>query len=184
MAVDVARSEAEHHLADVLPRRWNHVQGVASRAGVIEPHLGCGPVLVAACWLHDIGYSPTLSKTQFHPLDGARALRRWGADETMCGLVAHHSAAAHEAAALGLFDELEAFTDPHGLVRDLLWYLDMTTGPDGNRVSFEHRMNDVRQRYPADHYVIRALDGSMAARRSAVDRTEAWLSDAGLTGQV
>lgn len=184
MARDEARSEAERHLAEVLPRRWNHVQGVASRAEVIEPHLDSGPVLVAACWLHDIGYAPSLGKTRFHPLDGARALRRWGADETMCGLVAHHSAAAYEADVLGLFDELEAFTDPQGLVRDLLWYLDMTTGPDGGRVSFDHRMDDVRERYPTDHYVIRALDGSIADRRSAVDRAEAWLSGAGLAGQV
>ena len=184
MALDAARSEAERHLAEVLPRRWNHVQGVAARAEIIEPHFDIGAVLVAACWLHDIEYAPSLGETEFHPLDGARALRRWGAGETVCGLVAHHSAAAHEADVLGLFDELEAFTDPHGLVRDLLWYLDMTTGPDGDRVSFDHRMNDVRQRYPADHYVIRALEGSMVDRRSAVDRAEAWLSGAGLAGQV
>ena len=85
---------------------------------------------------------------------------------------------------MGLLDELETFTNPDGLVRDLLWYLDMTTGPAGDRVSFDDRMDEVRDRYPADHYVSRALDGSMSDRRSAVARAEAWLSSAGLAGQV
>ena len=184
MALDSARSVAEQHLAWSLPRRWSHVQGVAGRAEVLRSHLDGGEMLVAACWLHDVGYAPDLGGTRFHPLDGARALREWGASSEMCGLVAFHSAAAHEASVLGLRDELSAFTDQVGVVRDLLWYLDMTTGPDGERVSFEHRMNDVRDRYPADHYVIRALDGSMDDRRTAVERAETWLSAVGLAGQV
>jgi hypothetical protein len=28
------------------------------------------PVLIAAAWLHDIGYAPGLPETGFHPLDG------------------------------------------------------------------------------------------------------------------
>lgn len=151
---------------------------------MICPQLAEGDLLVASCWLHDVGYAPTLVTTRFHPLDGARALREWGADDFMCGLVAFHSAAAHEADVLGLLDELSAFDDPQGLVRDLLWYLDMTTSPDGERVSFDDRMAEVRERYPADHYVSRALDGSMTDRRGAVDRARAWLSSVGLGGQV
>ena len=158
--------------------------GVAFRAEVICPHLDSGPVLVATCWLHDIGYAPKLGTTRFHPLDGARALREWGADDLMCGLVAHHSAAVHEAGGLGLLDELREFDDPLGLVRDLLWYLDMTTSPDGEPVEFDDRMAEVRERYPAEHYVSRALDGSMGDRRGAVDRAQAWLWSIGLGGQV
>lgn len=160
------------------------MKGVAARSELIEPHLTDGSRLVVACWLHDIGYSPQLERSRFHPLDGARALREWGADEILCGLVAHHSSAAHEADVLGLLGDLHSFDDPPGLVRDLLWYLDMTTSPDGDRVPFDVRMNEVRVRYPADHYVIRALDVSMPDRRAAVDRAEAWLSGAGLAGQV
>lgn len=69
-------------------------------------------------------------------------------------------------------------------MRDLLWYLDMTTSPDGDRVSLDDRMDEVRERYPSDHYVSRALDASMADRRSAVNRAESWLSNVGLAGQV
>ncbi|MBW0103660.1 phosphohydrolase [Pseudonocardia sp. KRD291] len=184
MDLNAACSLARHHLAELAPRRWSHVQGVASRAEFLSPYVDSGPLLVAACWLHDVGYAPDLGWTRFHPLDGARALHERGASDAMCGLVAFHSAAAYEAKVLGLLDELEAFTDQDGIVRDLLWYLDMTTSPDGDRVSFEHRMDEVRDRYPTDHYVIRALDVSMLARSSAVERAETWLSGHGLAGQV
>ncbi|WP_226366121.1 hypothetical protein [Pseudonocardia sp. ICBG162] len=60
----------------------------------------------------------------------------------------------------------------------------MTTSPDGERVSFDERMAEVRERYPTEHYVSRALDRSMADRRGAVDRAESWLSSVGLAGQV
>lgn len=34
--------------------------------------------LQAAAWVHDIGYAPAASIMGFHPLDGARSLRREG----------------------------------------------------------------------------------------------------------
>ena len=57
-------------------------------------------LLVAAAWLHDIGYAPTLAATVFHPLDGARHLRALG-HERLARLVAYHSSARWEAEALG-----------------------------------------------------------------------------------
>ena len=42
------------------------------------PKLSLTDDLVAAAWLHDIGYAPELVETGFHPLDGARYLRREG----------------------------------------------------------------------------------------------------------
>jgi hypothetical protein len=44
--------------------------------------------MVMAAWLHDIGYAPELAVTGFHPLDGARFLRRAGADGQVVSLVA------------------------------------------------------------------------------------------------
>ena len=98
--------------------------------------------------------------------------------------VALHSAAASEAEAFGVAHELGEFKDERTLTRDLLWYLDMTTGPDGTVVSFEDRMAEVRERCPEDHYVIRALDDGMPGRVAAVERAEAWLVSVGLTSQV
>jgi len=143
-----------------------------------------GELLHVAAWVHDVGYSPELVSTGFHPLDGANYLRSVKAGERLAGLVAFHSSAAAEAEALGLDDQLDEFTDERTLVRDLLWYADMTIGPNGEVLTFEERMNEVRERYSPDHYVVRALDAGMGERRDAVVRAERWIEEVGLTDQV
>src|SRR5271165_4629486 len=57
---DVADAEdlAEAKLASPLPRRWKHVRSVARRAGWVAANLRLSDDLVAAAWLHDIGYAP------------------------------------------------------------------------------------------------------------------------------
>lgn len=184
MSPPLAEALSMQLLAEDLPVRWQHVQGVAERAHIAAAALPDSDLLLSACWLHDIGYSPSLVETGFHPLDGARAAMTLQIGEDLSGLIANHSAAAHEARVLGLEKELERFPDSRGIIRDLLWYFDMTTSPHGESVSFDDRMAEVRERYPAGHYVSRALDVSMANRRGAVDRAESWLSSVGLTGQV
>jgi HD superfamily phosphodiesterase len=97
--VERARRLAEEQIAG-LGRRWAHVQAVASAAEQIRPHLDseAGDCLVAAAWLHDIGYGPGVRATGFHPLDGARFLRSQGFPELVVSLVAFHSGAAVAAA--------------------------------------------------------------------------------------
>jgi putative nucleotidyltransferase with HDIG domain len=73
-------------MAEPLPRRWGHVQAVAAKAESLRPLLGeDADLLVVAAWLHDIGYAPDVQDTGFHPLDGARYLRRLDADPRLCG---------------------------------------------------------------------------------------------------
>src|SRR5436305_486667 len=43
-------------------------------------------VLIAAAYLHDVGYSALLVQSRFHPLDGARYLRRLGAPPRLAAL--------------------------------------------------------------------------------------------------
>lgn len=183
--VEWAEMTARRLLEVPLPRRWAHVEAVAARAGRMAGPLGSdGELLRVAAWVHDVGYSPELISTAFHPLDGAKYLRSIKAEERLAGLVAFHSSAASEAEALGLDDQLAEFTDERTLVRDLLWYADMTIGPSGEILTFEERMNEVRERYSPDHYVIRALDAGMGERRDAVLRAERWIDEVGLTDQV
>ena len=89
--------------------RYQHTAGVARAAnrarGAAPP--SDAPILLAAAWLHDIGYAGTLTDTGFHPLDGARYLHRIGAPVRLCRLVAHHTAAQVEAAERGLVHELD-----------------------------------------------------------------------------
>src|SRR3954453_18745910 len=94
---DWAREIARTLLESPLPRRWAHVQGVARQARSLAPVLGDdADLLEGAAWLHDIGYSPGLVVTGFHPLDGARYLRdEHSADSVLCALVAYHSCAVN-----------------------------------------------------------------------------------------
>jgi putative nucleotidyltransferase with HDIG domain len=103
---DLARSLLEV----ALPRRWAHSQGVGHQAVRIAPVVDTPAVLAAAAILHDIGYAPDLVDTGFHPVDGARYLRRLGADERVVSLVAHHSCAAMEAEERQLSDALAVST--------------------------------------------------------------------------
>lgn len=180
-----AEEIAAFRLAESLPRRWSHVVAVARKARLIGRELGGdGSLLEATAWVHDLGYAPDLTVAGFHPLDGARYLSSLGAPRRVVGLVAFHSSAWSEALEFGVADDLVEFRDERTLTRDLLWYCDMTTGPDGTDLEFEDRMAEVRERYGPDHYVTRALDAGMAERRAAVRRSREWLATVGLADQV
>jgi predicted hydrolase (HD superfamily) len=99
---DDAARLAEKMLAAELPRRWLHVRSVARRARWTAKQLSLSEDLVAAAWLHDIGYAQELVETGFHPLDGARYLRRIGIDAQVVSLVAYHSCAEIETEVRGL----------------------------------------------------------------------------------
>ena len=97
-----AEQQAAALLAD-LGDRWRHVQAVAAQARQVSAAVPPEdrPYLVAAAWLHDIGYAPPLNKLGFHPVDGARHLRQQGL-ERLASLVAYHSGARFEAEERGL----------------------------------------------------------------------------------
>ena len=75
-----ARAQAEQFMSP-LGRRWAHVQAVAARAASLPFGGADRELLVAAAYLHDIGYAPELAATGFHPLDGARHLRSLGDED-------------------------------------------------------------------------------------------------------
>src|SRR5689334_8434708 len=128
--VEWAWGVARDRLADALPRRWAHVQGVGRRAEEAAPLFGeDGDLLVTAALLHDVGYAPDIAETGFHPLDGARHLETLDASNRLCALVARHSSAIEEAKSRGLESEIESYPDECTPLRDELWWADMTTTP-------------------------------------------------------
>ena len=174
-----ARELAETLLAESLPRRWMHTQGVAATARRLAPILGeDAELLEAAAWLHDIGYTPAIAHVGFHPLDGARYLRNSeNADAVLCGLVAFHTGAIHEARERGLDSELTGeFTPAPQLLADALTYCDITTGPDGNTVELTERLADIQERYGSDHPVGRAVRRASASYVESVREIEARLA--------
>jgi hypothetical protein len=177
---DEARELSRRELAAALPRRWHHVQAVAAQAERLSrlPDVS-GDLLVAAGWLHDIGYGPGLVVTGFHPLDGARFLRERGTDRRLVSLVAHHSCAVHEARVRGLDDVLLAeFEREDSPTYDALVFCDMTTGPSGERLTYRARMDEIQQRYGPGHVVTQALELARSDLVDSCERTLARLSTA------
>jgi predicted hydrolase (HD superfamily) len=171
---DWAAELARKLLEDPLPRRWAHVQGVAAQARSLAPILGGDAnLLEAAAWLHDIGYSPELANTGFHPLDGARYLRDVEhADPMLCKLVANHSCAILEAEERGLADVLSTeFPSPGPKLNDALAYCDMTTTPTGNVVTVHDRLSEIVERYGPQDVVTRFIRRAEPELVSSVVRT-------------
>jgi putative nucleotidyltransferase with HDIG domain len=174
---DVAEHVA-HGLLGAMTTRWRHTAGVARRAAELARSLPVdGEVLVAAAWLHDIGYAEATRSTGFHPLDGAMYLteRRWPV--RIVGLVAQHSGAEFVAAARGLADALAAYPDDGGLLSDALTYADQTVGPSGERMTPEQRRREMLRRRGPKSWNAR-VDGVRAPHlRAVADRVERCLAE-------
>ncbi len=130
--------------------RWRHTIGVARRAEELVATVDSGhdaDLLVAAAWLHDIGYAAALHDTGFHPLDGARHLDRCRWPIRVAALVAHHSGALTVARVRGLADLMAPYPHEQSPVSDALIYADQTVGPNGQTMTPEHRLAEVLSRH-------------------------------------
>ena len=168
-----ATAQAERLIAP-LGDRWTHVQAVADKARRVAAVLPAedADLLAAAALVHDVGYAPSLNRLGFHAVDGARFLRAQG-QERLARLVAHHSRAQFEAQERGLVEELAAFPVQDGPVMDALTFADMTTGPAGQPMTLDERIEEVQRRYPPSDPVHRAIVRARPDRwrpRSGVNR--------------
>jgi hypothetical protein len=177
-----AQELASVSLAEPLPKRWEHVDAVAAKAAALGSLLneGDAELLLASAWLHDVGYGPDVVDTGFHPLDGARFIRTHGGSSRLYSLVANHSGALIEARLRGLEDELGEFPDEQSLVRDSLWYCDMTTGPSGDTVTFAKRLDEICSRYGPEHTVPRAISEAADEITAAIERVRSHARQVGI----
>jgi hypothetical protein len=162
-------------------QRWEHTEGVVRSARVVSQVLTPPDrsYLVAAAYLHDVGYAPAVVDTGFHPIDGARHLRALG-HERLADLVAYHSSAVVEAETRGLANELRAFVQERSAAAEALTYCDMITDPSGAPVTFEHRVGEVCQRYGEHDVVSRSLRVARPELAAMVQRMEQRLREAGV----
>ncbi|MEO8969435.1 MAG: HD domain-containing protein [Solirubrobacteraceae bacterium] len=185
-SIGVADSESvwaervSRRLLEPLGARWRHTTGVVKRARVVGAALerGDSDVLMAAAFLHDIGYAPELAQTGFHPVDGARFVRACGY-ERLAGLVAFHSASAAEAGERELLGELSEFEDERSLLSRTLTYCDLTTDREGRLVESSARIAEVHERYGSEAPEARALECSETALLDDVRTVESMLAENG-----
>lgn len=171
-------------LLDGQTERWRHTIGVARRAedlgGTVDDE---AEILISAAWLHDIGYSPAVHDTGFHPLDGARYLDRHRWPTQLSALVAHHSGARFVAAVLdsrrGLPTALDGYPREESAVSDALTYADQTVGPAGRRMTLQERATDMLDRHGPDSPNAQVHDVRWPYLVEVADRVERRLHSAG-----
>lgn len=166
-------SEAEtlaRRLLEASGARWLHVRGVVARTHELAHGHPYRNNLVAAAWLHDVGYADEVAVTGFHPLDGARYIALRGFPADVVGMVAYHSGADVEADERGLSEELQQVDRPERALLDILILADMTTSPTGQRVGVNERIAEILARYDVSHPVHRAVARSQHELRAAAHR--------------
>jgi erythromycin esterase-like protein len=161
VAALINRSErlARKFFEGPLSRRFRHTVAVAERAQWLAARLLApqrAELVVAAAWLHDVGYAPDLVDTGFHPIDGARYAARAGLPSALVGLIAHHTGAVFEARERDLAAQLH-YPVPDTVELAILSCADLCAAPDGAPTDPERRLDDVLARYPSDHPVHRAV---------------------------
>lgn len=161
LARDFGTALAEDLARRFLPppaERWFHTAGVVARAQrlahAVDP--ADRALLIAAAWLHDIGYAEELRDTGFHPLDGARYLDRLGLPKRLTSLVAHHSGARFVAEERGFGLAMADYPVEVSALSDALTYADQTVGPHGRPYTVEQRMSDMLGRHGPDSPQARA----------------------------
>ena len=161
------------------PERMRHSSAVAARAASLAGAVDEGDVnlLIAAAWVHDIGYAQPIQQTGFHPLDGARFLRSLNWDPRLCGLVAHHSGSRFVAAASGLDSALSEFAYVEDAVSDALTIADQTVGPYGHRFTLDERMRDMLERHGSESANAQAHPQREAYFRATLHRVTTRLAD-------
>ena len=171
---DAPQHTATQLLGDV-GTRLPHTRRVAEQASMVRNVLDdrWSHVIVDAAWLHAIGYSPALSSTGLHPLDGARWLRAEGFSEDTCSLVAWHTGAIYEARERGLENELQnEFAPPAPSALDALTWADLTSSPSGDLVSPEVRLNEIMDRYESGSPVWLAITAGLEDFQGSTGRIE------------
>lgn len=145
--VTAARSLAASLLRS-QPQRFRHVEGAARAAAHVSARLPDvhRDAVIAAAWLHDIGYAPELQRTGFHPVDGAAYLREGGWDDSIVRLVAHHSHCQLIAPYYGADTHLTAYAPIPGITADVLTFADLVSGVDGSGVTVADRIAELRAR--------------------------------------
>lgn len=159
-SVEQAQEIARDLVASMEPR-WSHLQAVGRLAEGLAAQKGIPEHVVAAAWLHDIGYGERINIRGFHPLDGAVYLRTIDAPTEVVALVAWHTGASYEAEQRGLLGDLEKLPRPAAEDLDALTMVDLAISPSGEPTLDLDRIAEILTRYEENDAVHQAVKASM-----------------------
>lgn len=181
MQLDHWASRHAEELLAPLGKRWLHTQSVVHRASEVQVFFPKAEreLLVAAAYLHDVGYAPELARSGFHPLDGALHLEDLG-QRRLASLVAHHSASKTEAGLRSLASDLARFEEELSDTALVLTYCDLTVGRAGNAVTLDERFADLDRQYGDQNVATRAVRLAWPVLRHCVEEVERRLAGARL----
>ena len=163
------------NFASELGARWQHLEAVGRAAQRLPLEGGEAESVVAAAWLHDIGYVAALQRSGMHALDGASYLDVMGVPARVVSLVAYHTGAVFEAQERGMTGQLLQFEPPPEPMLDALTYVDLTTDLTGQTVTVEQRLDGIFSRYEPQHPVHRAVTRSRPYLEASAGRAAARL---------
>lgn len=138
LALDILRGDDA--LLEHSARAARHAHDIARRIAPAR-----ASEVVAAAWLHDVGYASSVRRTGFHPLDGALFLMAAHWPERVIRLVAHHSLASLEAPFYGVGHHLSVIESVTGIEADILISADLAAGAGSPRPTVEARIDVMRQ---------------------------------------
>ncbi len=136
--------------------RMNHSKSVSKVAKLIALEMGLTEDLVEkveiASLLHDIGYSDDFKFAHFHPVDGYFYLKYNGWDKLFQTVALHHSLSKNLAETtrkdvISIYNNCEYLTEEEELIVNIVSEADFQVNSIGNIVSFEERLQDIKERY-------------------------------------
>jgi len=150
-------AELMQGLLEGQPDRIAHSHRVAQLADQIATELEGTPDEIQSAWLaalfHDVGYSPTLRITGFHPLDGAVFLAHQGAPEAVLKAVALHGFARKRMADFpGIASLYASLPENEGCpLVELVGFCDLRVSHEGELVTLPERIHGILTRYGPEH---------------------------------
>lgn len=151
-----------------MPALLPHSAVAALRARTYATGLGLSvddqDLCEVAALAHDIGKTPTLNQSGFHPIDGATYAAAQG-EPRLAALIAHHSGARYEAELLGL---TIPYTHEASMVQRIITVVDGTTTPQGIVVTIRERQRDVIERHGATSVAAKAMEQFQSELEDAV----------------
>lgn len=172
-------------LNDYIPsvtNRYKHIIGVVRQMKHLLDRIDIAdklkPLLIQTAYLHDIGYCDRLNATNFHPLDGAIFAQNHGFPKPVVAAVLFHSGAYESAKKarrdlVSIYDaNITLLVDTDWLFIDLVTYCDLHTAPNGEKITFDERIQDIVQRYGENHDVSRFMVGNHKNFKKTIQRVE------------